>query len=198
MKAHGRAAWGKASVPFDSDGIYVDGDIAYIEPLRFGLVEPSAIMLSDDAFLTSDGRSGIETFPHGGVFPRNVLIPWIQFTRDRAEITLSASITGSGISGSLGKLRLEVSNTNKVAVEVIEITLTAMNLQIETNISLGPLKKEAAEWSVARWPEKKLLSTIKAKMTYVLPNGERKTTEVIPTLTAEEMYSRNTTLDDLF
>jgi hypothetical protein len=197
MKAHGRAAWGQCSVPFDADGIYIDQDVAYIDAQRFGLPEPSAIMLSDDAFLMSDGRSGLETFPHGGVFPEEVLIPWIRFTRDRGPLTISISITGKGVAGASGRLAMEVTNASDVPIEIVQLNLLTLNLQIEMNLKLKPFKKISEEWSVSTWPQKKALPNLKASVTYVLPAGERQTVEATPVLTTEEMYSRETILDDL-
>ena len=144
MKAHGRAAWGPCSVPFDADGIYIDQDLAYIDAQRFGLPEPSAIMLSDDAFLMSDGRTGVETFPHGGVFPEEVLIPWIRFTRDRGPITISIRITGKGVAGASGKLTLEVTNASDVPIEIVQLNLLTLNLHIEMNLRLKPGGSAAA------------------------------------------------------
>ena len=197
MKAHGRAAWGKCSVPFDADGIYIDQDVAYIDAQRFGLPEPSAIMLSDDSFLMSDGRTGVETFPHGGVFPEEVLIPWIRFTRDRGPITISIRITGKGVAGASGRLTLEVTNASDVPIEIVQLNLLTLNLHIEMNLKLKPFKQASEEWSVSTWPEKKDLPTLMASVTYVLPAGERQTVQATPVLTTEEMYSRETILDDL-
>lgn len=197
MKAHGRAAWGRLSLPFDVDGIYVDQDVAYIDAQRFGLPEPSAIMLSDDAFLMSDGRSGLETFPHGGVFPEEVLIPWIRFTRDRGPIAISIHITGKGVSGASGKLNLEVTNTSDVAIEVVRLSLVTMNLHIDMSTKLRPFKKSTEEWSISSWPRKNDLPTLKAIVSYLLPTGELHTVETAPVLTTDEMYSRETNLEDL-
>lgn len=197
MKAHGRAAWGQLSVPFDTDGIYIQEDLAYIEAQRFGLPEPSAIILSDDAFLTSDGRTGTETFPHGGVFPEEVLIPWIRFTRDRGPITLSINITGKGVAGASGKLLLDVTNASDVPIEIVQLNILTVNIHIDMNLRLKPFKRASAEWSLSTWPEKKDLPDLKANVTYVLPAGERQTVQATPVLTVEEMYSRDTILDDL-
>jgi hypothetical protein len=184
-------------VPFDTDGIYIQEDLAYIEAQRFGLPEPSAIILSDDAFLTSDGRTGTETFPHGGVFPEEVLIPWIRFTRDRGPITLSINITGKGVAGASGKLLLDVTNASDVPIEIVQLNILTVNIHIDMNLRLKPFKRASAEWSLSTWPEKKDLPDLKANVTYVLPAGERQTVQATPVLTVEEMYSRDTILDDL-
>ena len=198
MKAHGRAAWGPVSVPFDDDGIYIDGALAYIDAERFGLPETTAIILSDDAFLTSDGKTGTEWFPHGGVFPEEVLIPWVQFTRDRDPVSLSVRLTGHGVAGASGKMRLEATNTNDVRVEIVQVYLPSLNVRISTSLRVAPFKRTGIEWTLANWPQRKDLATIEATITYLMPTGERQTHRLVPEFTVDEMYSRETILDDLF
>jgi hypothetical protein len=65
------------------------------------------------------------------------------------------------------------------------------------NLRLKPFKQASEEWSVSTWPQKKDLPNLMASVTYVLPAGERQTVQATPVLTAEEMYSRETILDDL-
>ena len=197
MEAHGRAAWGNVLVPFDSDGIYVDGTLAYIDAARFGLPVTAAIVLSEDAFLTSDGKTGLESFTHGGVFPEEVLIPWLQFTRDRAPVSITIRLTGHGVAGASGKMRLEVNNTSDVRVEVLQVHLSFSNIPLNTKIDVAPLTRSGAEWTLANWPQKNELPTIQATIICAMPTGEREVYRVAPEFTVEEMYSRETVLDDL-
>jgi hypothetical protein len=197
MQAHGRAAWGPVSVPFDNHGIYVDGALAYIDAERFGLPETAAIILSDDAFLTSDGRTGAEWFPHGGVFPEEVLIPWVQFTRDRDPVSLSVRLTGRGVAGASGQMKLEATNASDVRVEIVQVNLTFMNVRISTSLSVAPLKRGSIDLTLTNWPQRKDLATMEATITYAMPTGDRQIHSLVPELTVEEMYSRETILDDL-
>ena len=153
MTAHGRAAWGACTVAFDSDGVFVDGNIAYIDPERFGLPEAASIVISDEAFCMSDGRSGVESFTHGGVFPEEVLIPWLQFTRDRSPLKLSIRLTGLGRAGAAGKMRLEIINTSEVRIEIIQVQLSLPQITIDSTMTVAPLQRSAAEWSIAVWPQ---------------------------------------------
>jgi hypothetical protein len=197
MQAHGRAAWGMSSAPFDSDGIHVEGDIAFIDPGRFGLPEAASIVISDDAFLTSDGRTGVESFAHGGVFPEEVLIPWIQLTRDRQPLRLTLNLTGSGMAGAAGKLRLKISNTSDVRVEILQVQLSFSDTPLNTNVSVAPFAGSTIEWTIADWPQKSDLQNLQAAVLCAVPSGEREVFRITPEFTVEEMYSRETILDDL-
>jgi hypothetical protein len=197
MQGHGRAAWGQDTFPFNKDGIYVDGPIAYIDPARFGLPETAAIVLSDDAFRTSDGRSGLESFAHGGVFPEEVLIPWVRFTRDRSPLSLDIRIAGSGQAGALGKFTLDVSNTSEVRIEIVQIQLSFVDSPLDTHVSVGPLARVSTQWTVSNWPRQADLPNVKATVVCSLPTGEREFFNVLPEFNVEEMYSRGTVLDDL-
>ena len=197
MKAHGRAAWGPSSVPFDRDGLYIDGALAFIDADRFGISTSAAVVLSDEAFLTSDGKTGSESFAHGGVFPEEVLIPWIELTRDRGPLSLSTSLAGRGVAGATGHLELVVKNPTDVHIQVVQLCLPSVNTRIDMSLTVGPLKQARFEHALANWPQRKELATMEATMVFVLPTGERQSQRLVPDFSVEEMYSRDTILDDL-
>ena len=197
MTSHGRAAWGVSSHDYDIDGVFVDGEVAFLEPGRFGIPDDAAVVLSDAAFVTNDGRSGAEPFPHGGVLPEEVLIPWLQFTRDRGPIKLTIRITGSGRAGANGRIKIEIDNASTVQVQLVEISLSNMEEPLLPNWSLNPMQRANREWSVAAWPAKRTISEMSALVTYAMPNGERTQIVVKPDLHVEEMYSREDVLGDL-
>jgi hypothetical protein len=197
MEAHGRAAWGRCSQTYDLDGVSADGEIAFLEPGRFGIPDSAAVILSNGAFLTNDGKTGSEPFPHGGVFPEEVLIPWMQFTRDRGPVELKIRITGAGRAGDSGKIRIEVDNASAVRVELLEVRFSHVNELLTPNWIINPMQQASREWSVAKWPDKNMLGDLRAAVNYSMPNGERTELAVKPELNVEEMYSREDVLGDL-
>ncbi len=197
MKPHGRAAWGSSSVPFDKNGLYIEGALAYIDADRFGISNSAAVVLSDEAFLTSDGKTGSECFAHGGVFPEEVLIPWIELTRDRGPLSLATRLSGRGVAGASGHLELVVTNPTDVRIQVVQLRLSCPNTRIDMALMVGPLKQARFEQALTNWPQRKELATIEATTVFVLPTGERQSQRVVPDFTVEEMYSRDTMLDDL-
>ncbi len=136
MKAEGRAAWGEVDRKFPEEGIIVEGDLAYLDAGAFGLPQHCAVVLSDDAFRTSSGQGGITSFAHGGLYPEEVFIPWLEFTRDRSLPNLEVSLAGSGVAGAGGEMMLSIRNLGRVAVKV-------MNLET----SLGGSPEVAQEFS---------------------------------------------------
>ncbi len=198
MMPHGRAAWGlPGSYSFDSDGIFVDGVIAYLDPARFGIPNTAAVVLSEDAFLMADGKSGVESFTHGGVFPEEVLIPWLEFTRDRGPLEVSLKITGNGIAGASGIIQLEVKNTSQVRIEIVDVQLPFAPVLLSCLLSAKPLSRVVGSWTVSNWPQKSELAGLLATVVFELPTGERESHRIFPVLTVDEMYTRDTILDDL-
>ena len=198
MMPHGRAAWGlPGSYAFDSDGIFVDGAIAYLDPARFGIPDTAAVVLTEDAFRTADGKSGVESFTHGGVFPEEVLIPWLEFTRDRGPLEVSLKITGNGIAGATGRIQLEVKNTSQVRIEIVDVRLPFATAPLSCSLSARPLTRVVGDWTVNNWPQKSEVAGLLATVVFELPTGERESHGIVPELTVDEMYSRDTILDDL-
>jgi hypothetical protein len=131
------------------------------------------------------------------VFPEEVLIPWVQFTRDRGPLHLTFVLTGSGVAGANGRIHLKVANASDVQAEVIQVAISAMNLRLPTTLRVDSFRESDVEFAVKNWPAKKELGGIEAVITYVLPAGDRQIARVSAMFTAEEMYSRDTTLKDL-
>lgn len=94
-------------------------------------------------------------------------------------------------------MRLEVNNTSDVRVEVLQVHLSFSNIPLNTKIDVAPLTRSGAEWTLANWPQKNELPTIQATIICAMPTGEREVYRVAPEFTVEEMYSRETVLDDL-
>ncbi len=197
MTAHGRAAWGPASIRFGSDGFIVDGDIVYLHPERFGVPEVCAILLSDAAYLTSDGRGGEESYPHGGIYPEEVLIPWIQLSRDRGPLVLAARLTGHGIAGSQGTLHLEIANGSEVRLHVQELKLGRIGQRVPLDLEVAALSAEITPIDVSGWPTPAECGGFDAVLSYKLPTGELRTFCPECSVTSDELYRQDDILGDL-
>jgi len=129
MHAHGRAAWGRTPQDFPASGYMVDGNMAYLYGERFGLSEDVAIILDESAFLTNDGRQGAERYAHGGLFPEEVIIPWIELERDvvptqEVGAGIQVRITGKGRAGQPGVLDIEIANANEIPLVLSSVYLS--------------------------------------------------------------------------
>lgn len=95
MIGHGRAAWGVSGRQFEQTGYFIEDNVVYLHGERFGLPNDAALCLNDDSFYTNDGKTGVEFYPHGGVYPEEVIIPWLVFAVWR-NLRCSSLFIGSG------------------------------------------------------------------------------------------------------
>jgi hypothetical protein len=197
MEAHGRVAWGDADIQFDESGYCIDGAVVYLHPERFGIPKTCALLINDDAFVMSDGRGGKESFPHGGIFPEEVLIPWIQFSRDRGTITIEASLTGQGVAKLDGIYLLEILNTSPVRISILGIEIQITGFKAQLHIEVAAMTKIAKEIPVTYWPSNTESHSLEAIITYALPTGERNKLIIKPSLEISEMYQQEDILSDL-
>lgn len=198
MKAHGRAAWGTVSVPFGSNGVWVEGGIAYLHPTWFGLPPGQcyACLLTDRAFRTTDDRGGEEPYPHGGLFPEEVLIPWLEFTRDRAPVTLGISLQGRGEEGKAGTADLVITNSGPLTVRAILLHYGSGEPDAPLEVTVPPLTEIRATLTLPRWPSQGEIAAPWA-MIFQLPDGTPVRQEFHPELEVESLYERPPLLDDL-
>lgn len=199
MSAHGRAAWGPVDLPFDASGWLIDEDIAYLHPSRFGLPADRcyAVILSDRVFLTADGRGGREAFPHGGLFPEEVLVPWLEFTRDREPFPVDVLLSGRGEDGKAGRALLTVSNLGPVPIRLSGMTTERPVYQIALDQVVGALSSESLNIDLSPWPSRHELSELGGHLTYLLPDGQPVMCKVRVQLETESLYDRSDILNEL-
>ena len=123
MQSHGRAAWGSSEAQFDDTGYAVVGNLVYLHASRFGMAEDVAMCLGQDAFETNDGKGGVEAYPHGGLYPEEVIVPWLALARDVEKPAMIITISGRGTAGKHGQLALKVSNANDIGVGLVNVQL---------------------------------------------------------------------------
>lgn len=197
MEAQGRAAWGESEISFGEAGFVKDGDLVYLHPERFGIPQVCALLLNDESFVTSDGRGGTESFPHGGIYPEEVLIPWIQLSRDRADVIIEASLIGRGEATKEGIYTLEIVNTSEVVITIVELELSQIGFQSRLHFEVGAMSKKIKEIPSSYWPTTSETNNLEAKLVYVLPTGERRIIVIKPSLAITEMYKQEDILSDL-
>jgi hypothetical protein len=193
MKVHGRAAWGSRTVSFDESGIHIEDGLAYLHPARFGLPpgQSYALILSEEAFLTSDERGGAEPYPHGGVFPEEVFVPWLEFSRDREPIHLNVTVQGEGEEGKPGTATLCIINTSAVGVRLTSLQIPALGLDVKLDGSdVGPYARHVMEIHFPRWPAKADANELAATLIYLLPDHRQESCEFHPELRVVSLYER--------
>ena len=199
MESHGRAAWGKVDRTFPGAGYINEDEVVYLHGERFGLPVDAAICLSDAAFHTNDGKRGQETFPHGGLTPEEVIVPWWVFVRDAKEPKLTITLSGQGLARARSDSQLSVINTSEIAIHVTSLRLLSRRekREFELDIACRPKYKTDEIISIDAWPTSDELADMTGEITYRMPNGRDFTTAITVRLQSEEMYRSNNILDDL-
>ena len=128
--------------------------MVYLHAGRFGLQEPCAVPLSDDTFLTKNGRSGDELLAHGGLYPEEVFIPWLEFTRDRSPIDLEVTLVGHGVAGSQGESQFSIYNPSELVVQLIRLEISINNTYFDLTETVDSMDSLERRLLWASWPSK--------------------------------------------
>lgn len=196
MNAEGRAATGPSGKTFPEAGYLLEGDVAFLDAERFRMTADAAIVLSSDSFLTKDGKRGTDAFPHGGLYPEEVLVPWLVLARDLTFVTLTSRLSGSGEADRAAELTLIIANQNSVPVTLEALTLDFLPNPIGLTQIAAPLH-ETQVIVTAILPGTQGAENARATLSYRLPDGSLQHAEVSVALSSREMYAASNALEDL-
>jgi len=202
MLSHQRAAWGG---PSSASDLRTDFEIlpsekaARLHPERFGLLHPALVAISEDSFLNTDGSRGADWFPHGGVWPEEVIIPWLEFQRDAEPPHVDGRISGSGVEGRDGEIEIHLTNSSPLELNILSVLIEGSNLDYEfpLNQKLSPIDAKAITRRLSPWPSASNVVRLKAKCILRLPTGDQLTVALALDLTSESLQKRHSDLDDL-
>jgi len=197
MEVHGRTGWGTSRQAFPSSGVIQEGGVAYLYGKRFGLPEDCAIILTSDVFITNDGKTGSEEYPHGGLYPEEVIVPWIELVRDQLKPKIKCTLSGKGRARKQGSLRIELVNPSELRIRAVSLDLGLEMTAITLDILIEPFSASQYEGLIPKWPDQQQLKKIKAIVLLELPGGEQYQCGVESRLVSEELYSRENILEDL-
>jgi hypothetical protein len=193
MQAHGRVAWGRHEHAFDESGFVINKQAGWVEIYgeRFEMLYDMRIAWGEESFQNNKGSH--EPYPHGGLFPEEAIVPWFDFERDAEPLNLDITISGSGESGNIGSLLLNIINPSPMILECPLISLSN-GAQVNGKWRIAP--RDVTRFSVPLnpWPSKADLFDLKAILLFLQPNGVTLIHEVIPTLEAKSLYERDESL----
>ncbi len=200
MESHGRAAWGTTELDFRHEGYLVKGDMVFLSAERYGMAYDVAMPLNDETYVTSDGKTGQEAFTHGGLYPEEVIIPWIAFVRDYVKPRVEVKITGRASAGKPGTLVITVTNLGDVDITLIGIELdfgSRHEQQANLELSISQSTSEEFRLDIQKWPTNVELSKSRCICQIKQPNGLVFSVDAMLDIQSDEMYRSENILEDL-
>ena len=201
MESHGRAAWGYADRDFSPAGYMLEQELAYLHRAAFGLPSDAAVIVSEQSFRTTDGKTGAEVQPHGGLSPEEVIIPWLVALRDFTRPELEVQLTGSGRAEATGQLEVSITNLGSITVVCTSVVLStshARTISVGLDLECPPNEQTSISITLEGWPTPKAIEALQALAHFVLPNRQEYSLPVASvTLRSEEMYTRTDILEGL-
>lgn len=204
MAPHQRAALGVATTPLPEDGCPVDAGGAFVvlNGRRYAISETDdcAVMLSGDCFVTSDGKGGNELFPHGGLYPEEVLIPWCEIDRDAEPPNVRCEASGSAREARTGEVALLFTNAGQVDVTVLSAEFQFRDrpkVQIMFNEVLPRQRQVTVKGNIDNWPTPSDLRAAAGVARLRLPVGDEVDVAIDLDLKSEGFQERLDLLGDL-
>jgi hypothetical protein len=202
MHAHQRAALGRAAQEFPSNGILFSDSqpIAVLHNGTFHIDQDAAVILSEDSFFMEDGKKGAELFPHGGVFPEEVIIPWIEIGRDTHPPKLACRVDGEAQEGTSGLLRITVKNPGSLDLRLLRLHIAFGSqhaVEIPLNETIGAWESKLIEKRIDRWPSEMDIEKATARLFTQKPAGDEFTVTPEVKLKSLGFQSRSDILDEL-
>lgn len=193
MTSHGRAAWGNTDLAFPETGYFVQDNCVFLAAERFYLPTNAVAVLDEGAFLTNDDRRGSEIYPHGGLYPEEVIVPWLVLARDVEPPQITVTLRGNGQSGRAATTRVEVNNSGDFSVTLVAVELDfgTRTERIEASTSTPRLSTGVTSLQVAQWPAARELERITGTAYFQIANGRSFSTKADVQLTTSELYSRD-------
>jgi len=199
MEAHGRAAWGNANIEFPKSGYVIKDNIAYLSRHRYGFENREcdvAVILDDNAF--QDKTYKQEKYPHGGLFPEEVIIPWMVFTRNIENPQVEISISGDGSANQPGKLLLITTNSSHINLSIIRCEFEFgpdKIISIDKKVSIPSMKETKIEIDIPAWPSSEQVKIGKSRIVLALPSeDELEKSPLLSAITVNELYTRDKSL----
>ena len=122
-QVEGRTAHLSANAPSVRPAPDTD-DVRWLDPQSFCLPNWAGVALGEAAFRVPVGDStkgGRAPYPHGGVWPEEVVLPWLELVRDAGPAKLVATLIGSGRAGFPGTAQLRLRNDSRHTISVLQL-----------------------------------------------------------------------------
>ena len=145
--AHGRTILEGVSKTFGfANSAFVktnNGETVDLNPTSFRLSEPTTIALGSTYFADlKAGKLGV----HGGLYPEEVVIGLAVLMRQPSRKPLTATLNGSGETGTSGKVVLTIDNPNSLVINPLSVKVENLEIGNQGDLLLA---KVAAQQSAS-------------------------------------------------
>lgn len=197
MEAHGRAAWGKTNIEYTETGYKIENDLVFLSKERFGLMlDDAAVILTDHAFRSEKRIKEVST--HGGLFPEEVIIPWMIFERNISRPEIEIKIFGKGQANQPGPVKVTVINPSSIDIAISKIIFVYNedNKSVVDILQEVPgLDKRIFDINIPVWPSSEQITQGSAQAIIQLPEGDEYSCEInLSNLQVTELYTRDKSL----
>lgn len=169
----------------------IRGEVAYLHRSAYGLPQDCAVLLSGDAFVTQDGKQGVDAYPHGGLFPEEVLIPWWVIEKDRQINHPGVQLSGKGVAGRPGQFYLRIQNPNPIPLQAERLRVVSPQvLAFPVQSVIPPMGVAEQALEMPTWPTSRELEQFAAQLSYRLPDQRLAEVGAQVHLEVEEMYQQ--------
>ncbi|MEN6291704.1 MAG: hypothetical protein ABFD07_06780 [Methanobacterium sp.] len=197
MEAHGRAAWGKTNIEYNETGYKIENDLVFLSKDRFGLLsDDAAVILTDHAFRSEKQKKEIST--HGGLFPEEVIIPWMVFERNLSRPEINIKLSGKGQANQPGSVKILAINPSSIDITISRIIFVFNeddNYVINVDQKIPGMDKIDFDITLPAWPSSEQKAQGSAQAFFQLPEGDDYASEInLSDLEVTELYTRDKSL----
>ena len=201
MQGHSRAAWGKSTKKYSEAGYVIEDPLVYLFAESFGLPEDVVIPLDESAFRGNDNRTGSEIYPHGGMFPEEIVVPWIILARDYVRPEVEITISGRGRARRSGALQIHVLNQSDIDLTLKDVVVsfrTGLEKKLELELAVGAYSEKTHSIELDPWPSPSDVKYINTVARLRQPNQLVFDYPVQVNIQSEDMYIKpDNPLEDL-
>lgn len=175
-----------------------NGERVWLNPRRFGLAAPAVVCADENGFTLSSGAHS-EHFSHGGLWPEELVVPWLVLARDQGVPHIEAEVSGKAKAGAVGTLKVEARNGGEMSLILQEVRLVLGprdERKLGVSASLPPLGSLTQELALARWPDSAAAARATAVLVLSRPDGSRFEVVARANLESEELYRPSNILED--
>jgi hypothetical protein len=195
MQSHGRAAYGKCDKDFPEIAYIIEEKIVYLYGSEFGLNQDIAIPLDERSFFQNDGKTGVELYPHGGLFPEEVIIPWIIFERDLEQPKMDVKISGMNEAGKPGNLNVKIINYSEIELKLVCLEIDfGINFQVDLEVTIESRSDLLIHPRIYQWPSESQIERCFSNIIISQPDGRHFKVPAEIDLISKVMYIRDDNL----